>query len=167
MPLLPYSVGYKGQSIKFAKQINLVQDVEKLAQKIGEELQNPSEIAASNTLNSFNQLSRMIRQMNAKEINEAFRQLYHPDREVDTHSGKSSARNAAWKAYRDAVAEAGTPAAIDQVMEWIEENKIQGEEASQLIAGLPKTIRMPTNAVLRRFFVSLKFSLFVLTRTVS
>lgn len=39
-------------------------------------------------------------------------------------------------------------------MEWVEEKKIQGEEAAQLIAALPKTIRMPTNALLRRFYVS-------------
>lgn len=130
-----------------------------MAQKIGEELQTPSEIPASNTLNNFNVLARFIRQMNGKEINEAANQLYHPDREVDTHSGKSSVRNAAWKAYRDAVAEAGTPAAVNQVMEWVEEKKIQGEEAAQLIAALPKTIRMPTNAVLRRFFVSFHFHL--------
>lgn len=106
--MLPYFIGYKGQSIRYAKQINLVQDVEKLAQQIGEELQIPSEIPASNTLNKFNKLARLIRQMNAKEINEAGNQLFYPDREADTHSQKSSARNSAWKAYRDAVAEAGT-----------------------------------------------------------
>lgn len=131
-----------------------------MAQQIGEELQNPSEIQASNTLNKFNKLARLIRQMNGKEIKEAANQLYHPDREVDTHSVKSSVRNSAWKAYRDAVADAGTPAAINQVMEWVEEKKLEGEEAAQLIATLPKTIRMPTNAVLRRFFVSLEFRVF-------
>lgn len=132
-----------------------------MAQKIGEELQNPSEIAASNTLTTYNQLARMIRQMNGKEINEAANQLYHSDREVDTKSVKSSVRNAAWKAFRDAVAEAGTPPAANQVMEWVEEKKIQGEEAAQLIAVLPKTIRMPTNALLRRFFVSFWSFLFL------
>lgn len=125
-----------------------------MAQQIGEELQTPSEIPASNTLNTFNQLARLIRQMNGKEINEAANQLYHPDRELDAQNTKSLIRNAAWKAYRDAVAEAGTPPAANQVMEWVEEKKIQGEEAAQLIASLPKTIRMPTNALLRRFFVS-------------
>lgn len=96
----------------------------------------------------------MIRQMNGKEINEAANQLYHPDRELDANNAKSLARNAAWKAYRDAVAEAGTPPAANQIMEWVEEKKVQGEEAAQLIAALPKTIRMPTNALMRRFFVS-------------
>lgn len=128
-----------------------------MAQQIGEELQNPSEIPASNTLNNFNVLARLIRQMNGKEINEASNQLYYPYREVDTHSGKSSARRSAWTSFRDAVAEAGTPAAVNQVMEWVEDKKVQGEEAAQLIATLPKTIRMPTNAVLRRFFVSFNF----------
>lgn len=103
--------------------------------------------------------------MNAKEINEAYIQVYQSEREVDTHSLKSSERLSAWKAFRDAVAEAGTPPAVDQVFTWVEEGKIVGEDAAQVIAVLPKTIRMPTNAVLRRFFVS--FSMAFVIRTIS
>ncbi|GLV41988.1 hypothetical protein CBL_10147 [Carabus blaptoides fortunei] len=49
-PLLPYTVGYKGQSIKNAQNINIVQAVQKLAKQIGQELQEPSQMQQEDTL---------------------------------------------------------------------------------------------------------------------
>lgn len=152
-PLLPLFVGYKGQSVQNSNKVNAVKESQKLAEEIGQDLQNPNEIPNSNTLAKFNILARLIRTMNAKQIDEAGRQMFAPQSEADNHNSKSSARNSAWKAFRDATAEAGTPAAANQVMEWVEQKKVEGEEAAQLIASLPKTIRIPTESLMRRFFV--------------
>lgn len=145
-------IGYKGQSIKNAKQIKLVQEVQKLATEIGKDLQNQNDIHKLNTLAKFNILAKLIRVMDEKQIEEATRQLYAP--QADFHSEKSSARNAAWKAYRDAVVQAGTGPAVKEAMQWIENKKIDGEEAAELIATFPKTIREPTEAMQKLFFVS-------------
>lgn len=40
-------------------------------------------------------------------------------------------------------------------MQWIEQRRIHGEEAAELIAALPKTIREPTEEMQKRFFVSI------------
>lgn len=155
-PLLPFTVGYKGNSIQHAKQINVVVEVEKMAQEIGQDLQNPNKIAEANTLEKFIILVRLLRTMNAKQIDEVQRQLYAPAEQTDFQSTKSSVRNAAWKAFRDAAAEAGTPPAANQVMEWVEEKKVKGEEAAQLIATMGKSIRYPTEQLMQRFFVSIR-----------
>lgn len=145
-------VGYKGQSIMNAKGINAVHETQKMAFEIGEDLQNESEIPKQNTLDKFNILTQIIRVMSKKQMEEATRQLYAP--QADNQSQKSSARNAAWKAYRDAVAQAGTGPAVKELTEWIEGKKIDGEEAAQLIATLPRTIREPTEEMMKLFFVS-------------
>lgn len=136
-----------------AKEINPVQEVQKLATEIGKDLQNENDIPKLNTLAKFNILAQVIRILDEKQIQEATRQLYAP--QADNQSEKSSARNAAWKAYRDAVAQAGTGPAVKELMQWIENKKVDGEEASELIATLPKTIREPTEAVMKLFFVSI------------
>lgn len=152
-PLLPLSIGYKGQSIQFAKQIKLVQVAQKLAQEIGADLQNPADIPNANTLSKFSILARVIRTMSAKQIEEAGRQLFTPH--ADQHSTKSAERQAAWKAFRDACAEAGTGPAVAQVMAWVQDKNVQGEEAAQLISTLPKTIRTPTSEMMKAFYVSI------------
>lgn len=152
MPLLPLYVGYKGQSIKNAKDINVVHKVQQLAQEIGKDLQNESEIPKEDTLEKFNILAQLIRIMDKKQIEEATRQLYAP--QADNQSEKSSARNAAWKAYRDACAQAGTGPAVEEIFQWIESKRVDGEEAAELIATLPRTIREPTEEMQKSFFVS-------------
>lgn len=146
-------VGYKGNSIQNYKQINAVVEVEKLAQEIGQDLQTPNKIVEDNTLEKFIILNRLVRTMNAKQIDEVYRQLYAPEEQTDSQSTKSSVRNAAWKAFRDSVAEAGTPPAANQIMEWVEQKKVKGEEAAQLIATMGRSIRFPTEQLMRRFFV--------------
>lgn len=145
-------VGYKGQSIRNAKNINVVHEAQRLAEEIGKDLQNENDIPKENTLEKFNILAQVIRIMNKKQIEEATRQLYAP--QADNQSEKSSARNAAWKAYRDAVAQAGTGPAVQEITEWIEGKKCDGEEAAELIATLPRTIREPTEEMMKLFFVS-------------
>lgn len=159
VPLLPLYVGYKGQSIQKAKNINGVHLAQQLATEIGKDLQNENDIPKQNTLEKFNILAQVIRILNKKQIEEATRQLYAP--QADNQSEKSSARNAAWKAYRDAVAQAGTGPAVKELTEWIEAKKVDGEEAAQLIATLPKTIREPTEEMMKLFFVSRQLTLFI------
>lgn len=154
-PLLPMFVGYQGKSVQNAKQINAVVEAEKMAQEIGQDLQNPNKIAEANTLEKFTILTRFLRTMNAKQIDEVQRQLYASEEQTDSHSTKSSVRNAAWKAFRDATAEAGTPPTANQVMEWVEQKKLKGEEAAHLIATMGRSIRFPTEQLMQRFFVSI------------
>lgn len=147
-------VGYKGNSIQNYKQINAVVEAEKIAQEIGQDLQSPNKIYEANTLEKFIILARLLRTMNAKQIDEIQRQLYVTVEETDFQSTKSSVRYAAWKAFRDAAAEAGTAPTANQVMEWVEQKKVKGEEAAQLIATMGKSIRFPTEQLMQRFFVS-------------
>ncbi len=154
-PLLPMFVGYKGNSIQNYKNINVVVEVEKLAMEIGQDLQNPNKIAEANTLEKYIILTRLSRTMSAKQIDEVQRQLYAPEEQTDFQSTKSSVRNAAWKAFRDAAAEAGTAPTANQVMEWVEQKKVKGEEAAQLIATMGKSMRFPTEQFMQRFFVSI------------
>lgn len=149
--MLSLFIGYKGESIQAAKQIKLVQYSQKLAQEIAADLQNPSEIPNSNTLSKFTILARVIRTMSAKQIEEAGRQLYAPH--ADPQSTKSAERQAAWKVFRDATAEAGSGPAAAQVMAWVQDKNVQGEEAAQLISSLPKTIRTPTAEMMKAFYV--------------
>lgn len=136
-----------------AKDINPVHESQKLSIEIGKDLQNENDIPKENTLDKFTILTQVIRIMSESQIQEATRQLYAP--QADNQSEKSSARNAAWKAYRDAVVQAGTGPAVKELMQWIENKKVDGEEAAELIAALPKTIREPTEAVMKLFFVSI------------
>lgn len=148
-------VGYQGKSVQYAKQINAVVQAEEMAQEIGKDLQKLNKIAEANTLEKFVILTRFLRTMNAKQIDEIQRQLYAPEDQTDYHSTKSSERNAAWKAFRDAAAEAGTAPAAIQVMEWVEQKKVKGESAAQLIATMAQSIRFPTEKLMQRFFVSI------------
>lgn len=152
IPLLPFHVGYKGQSIQASHNVQAARDCVKIAQEIGEDIQIPSQIPKANTLAKFNILARLLRTMDQKQINEAGQQLFAPDHASDSQSAKASSRNAAWKAFRDAVAQAGTPSAFSVIKEWVEDKKIQGEEAAEVIATLPKTIRLPTEKLMKAFF---------------
>lgn len=142
-PLLPFFIGYKGQSIQNAEGINTVDKAEKLAHEIASDVQTPNEIPKSNTLSKFNILINVIRTMDAQQI----KQL--------TQSMQS--QKLAWKVYRDAVVEAGSAPAAIEVMQWIEDGRVTDEEAAELIAALPATIREPTEELQNRFFVSIVF----------
>jgi len=54
----------------------------------------------------------------------------------------------------DALTMAGTNPAITAVMKLIEQNKVTGEKAAQLVMTFALYIRHPTPALLERFFVS-------------
>ena len=143
-PFLPYALE--------AKNINARREAVNLAQEIGQELRNPSSMPKANTLGKFNILARLIRIMDAKDIHEGGQELYAPEKSGDFHSSKFAATNGAWKAYRDAVAQAGTPSAFTVIRQWIEDKKVRNEEAAEIIATLVKTIRYPTEQLMKEFF---------------
>ncbi|XP_031636119.1 vitellogenin-A1-like [Contarinia nasturtii] len=142
-PLLNYFVGNNGKSIQSRKEFNAKTEVEKLVEEISEDLENPEEIPAKNTLRKFNILAKIIRTMNAEQIEETTRALEKMDK-------KSSEKSR--KVYLDALSTAGTGPAVNQLMTLIEERKLKGEEAVEVIITLPTTIREPTEEMQRRFF---------------
>jgi hypothetical protein len=105
-------------------------------------------------LEKFNILSRLIRIMDHSQAKEAAQQLYasKPQNINDDHSEKVREQLQSWKAFRDATAQAGTGPAFTLIKEWIEEKKVQGEEAAELVASLAKTIRVPTEQLMMEFF---------------
>lgn len=58
------------------------------------------------------------------------------------------------KTYRDALGAAGTSPTLMAIEAIIKSRKVQGEEAAQLIAMLPQTVRTPTDDYLKTLFVS-------------
>lgn len=143
-PLLSLFVGDNGNTIH--DQLNAKEEVMKLAREMSEDMENPNELPKQNTLSKFNILSSLIRTMNSEQISETSRAL------VQNNYGKKI-----WQLYRDATVWAGTAPAVDEVMNWIENYHVKGEEAAELIATLPKAIREPTPEMQKRFFVSLFF----------
>jgi DNA mismatch repair ATPase MutL len=151
IPMLPYFVGYNGQTIDHASQVQSVSAVKRLAQQIGNDLQNPSQIPQRDTLAKYTLIARLVRIMNVKQLEQVTSGLYVQ------HSSSDKSRLVAWKAFRDAVATAGTSPALLIIKEWIMSRKVQNEEAAELIAVLPNTARLPTPQYMKAFFVSLDF----------
>lgn len=60
------------------------------------------------------------------------------------------------KAFRDAVAEAGTLPALVTIADWIRSNKIEGEEAAGVVGALPRTALTPTPEYLNALSVSIQ-----------
>lgn len=148
-PLLNYFIGNKGHSIQNEKEFNAQTEVQKLAEEIGQDLSGDvSEVPVKQTLRKFNVLAKIIRTMNADKIEETTRYFDGKDQKTAEKSRK---------VYRDALLSAGTGPAITELMRWIEEGKLKGEEAAELIASFPKTIREPTEDMQQRFFVSWDF----------
>jgi hypothetical protein len=58
------------------------------------------------------------------------------------------------KAFRDAVAEAGTLPALTSIIRWIHSNKLAEAEAAEIVAALPRSAITPTPDYIKSFFVS-------------
>lgn len=145
-PLLNYFIGNKGGSIQNSKQFNAPAQVQYLVEEISADLEDANEMPIKNTLRKFNILAKVIRTMNTEQIEKTTRMIEE----------KNNQRSMARKVYRDALVSAGTGPAITELMKWIEEERMTGEEAAEVIAAFPKTIREPTEQMLQRFFVSIQ-----------
>lgn len=143
-PFLPFALEQNN--------IKAQREAEKLAQEIAEETQNPNSMPKSETLTKFNILTRLVRIMTQKEIHDAAQKYYISDDATDSQSSSQAKRSAAWKAFRDAVAEAGTPASFATIAQWIQENKVRENEAASLIATQVNAIRYPTEEVMNAFY---------------
>lgn len=145
-PLLNYFIGNKGGSIQNSKQFNAPAQVQSLVEEISADLEDANEMPIKNTLRKFNILAKVIRTMNAEQIEKTTRLIEEKDNQ----------RSMTRKVYRDALVSAGTGPAVSEMMKWIEEERMTGEEAAEVIAAFPKTIREPTEQMLQRFFVSIQ-----------
>jgi hypothetical protein len=61
-------------------------------------------------------------------------------------------------AFRDAVAEAGTLPALLTIHDWIRSSKIEGEEAAEVVAALPRSALLPTPEYLDAMSVSINIT---------
>lgn len=146
-PLQELFIGDDGKSVQ--NSLNVKEECIKLAKEVSEDLESANDIPKRHTLWKYNMLTNLIRTMDSAQLSETSKAV--------VENGKD---NKYWKSYRDAVANAGTGPAVNEVMKWIENYHIKGEEAADLIANMPKSIRHPTEEMQRRFFVSLNFPLF-------
>lgn len=121
-------------------------NAQKLLQDIAQQLQNPNNIPKADFLSKFNILVRVIASMSTEQLAQTSRSI-----EV----GKSSnniVKSDMWMIYRDAVAQAGTLPAFQQIKTWIQTQKLQGEEAAQVVTTLANTLRYPTKDVMSQFY---------------
>lgn len=160
IPFLPYFVGYMGHSIQHAKEVNVNQVVKKLVEEIAQQLLEPSHIPEKNTLDRYSILTRVIQTMNVKQLQQATQDLYVKT-EMETEA-PVTVRQKGWMVFRDAVVQAGTGPTLMIIKEWILNRNIEGEEAAEVVAALPKTTIYPTTEYMQNFFVSLLNFIFML-----
>ncbi|EFA11302.1 vitellogenin [Tribolium castaneum] len=141
-PLLPFTVGYDGQAI--SKKQNIKESARNLAKKIGQEFQQSQNIPERNTVGKFLILSSLVKVMDKDEMKQVADQLYTQE--------QHGAAAAAWVAYRDAVAEAGTGPALLNIQEWIREGKISREEAAEVVSTAAVSARQPTEKYMKVYF---------------
>ncbi|CAH0562627.1 unnamed protein product [Brassicogethes aeneus] len=147
-PFLPFSIGYKGQSVKTEQGFNVVEKVEKLSQEIGKYVQQPETILKKFVLDKFTILTQLVRIMNADELQKVSQKLYSQEQHGEKY--------AAWIAFRDAVAQAGTGPAFLTIEQWIQTDKIQSQEAAIVISTMARAVREPTVEYIRKFFELIK-----------
>ncbi|XP_048486868.1 vitellogenin isoform X1 [Plutella xylostella] len=120
--------------------------VQKLVQEIAQQLQNPNNMPKADTLTKFNIVVRLIAGMSQEQLALTSRSI---------EAAKASdiiIKNDMWMVYRDAVTQAGSMPAFHQIQTWIKTKKLQGEEAAQVVATLPKTLQYPTKDLMIQFF---------------
>lgn len=121
-------------------------NVQKLLQDIAQQLQNPNNMPKADFLSKFSILVRVIAVMSTEQLTQTSRSI-----EV-AKSSNNIVKADMWMIYRDAVVQAGTLPAFQQIKTWIQSKKIQGEEAAQVVTTLATTLRYPTKEVMNQFF---------------
>lgn len=157
IPMHFYSIGNRGHSIQNSEELNVQNAIEQILSEIVEDLQDPNELPKKQTLRKFNVLSKVIRTMNTQQIEETTSRIMNANEQNRQNMSKRS------KVYTDALMSAGTGPAVTEIMRLIEQQRIRDEAAAELIAQLPRNLRLPTEEMQKRFFVSSKliFVLFV------
>lgn len=121
-------------------------NAQKLVQELAQQLQNPNNMPKADFLSKFNILVRVIASMSWEQLSLTSRSI-----EV-AKSSNNKIKADMWMIYRDAVAQAGTMPAFQQIKTWILNKKIQEEEAAQVVATLVFTLRYPTKEIMTQFF---------------
>lgn len=119
---------------------------QKLLLDAAQQLQNPNNMPKSEFLTKFNILVRLLASMSSDQL----AQITH-----SIEAGKTAnniVKADMWMIFRDAVVQAGTPPAFQQIKAWIKSKKIQNEEAAQVISSLARTLRYPTKEIMIQFF---------------
>ncbi|XP_056646762.1 vitellogenin-like [Diorhabda sublineata] len=146
-PMLPYTIGNKGFSIK--NDIDIVQSVVSIAQEIGSDLQDPRKTLAENTLAKFINLIKLVRTMDQQELKRAGNDLYYTNNE-------DLSRYAAWATYRDVVAESGSLQSLLVIQSWIESRNLKLMEAAYVIAQMMNSVQTPTTEYIKTLFEFVK-----------
>lgn len=144
VPLLPYYVGYMGKSIKTAPSFNIISKAIDIALDIGKNMEDPIKIPKYSTLSKYIILSSLIRVMSFHEIKAVTEQLYHRN--------DLNPKDIALKAFRDALAEAGTGPALKVIEYLILSGKMKNEEAAETVSGMAQSVREPTEAYVKSFY---------------
>lgn len=164
-PLLPYFVGYQGESIQKLEKNNAKKVVHLLI-NIGMELQHiyaRSKDRALEILDKVTLLTRLISTMNSNQIAEVENLLSTYIDEIKPYKSLFIAsiinpiimKQITRDIFRDIVAQTGTGPALITITNWIKNKKLEGIEAAWIIAKIPKTARVPTAEYVHTFFVSL------------
>lgn len=148
-PMHFYSIGNKGHSIQNSEEFNAQNAIQQLVWEIVEDLQDPNELPKKQTIRKFNILSKVLRTMNIQQIQETTSRIMNANEDNRQPMNKSR------KVYTDALVSAGTGPAVTEIMRLIEQQRVRGEMAAELIAQLSKNLRLPTEEMQKRFFVSL------------
>lgn len=158
-PMLSYFIGNHGNSIQKNNKVNVVRSVVSIAREIGNDLQKSDRVSEEHTLEKFTILTRLIRTMNAEQIDAVQNDVFENPRstnQITQDSQEKSSRRNAWIAARDAIAQAGTGPALVNIKKMVKNKQIQGFEAAGVIDSMAKSTRTPTLEYMDAFFVSIK-----------
>ncbi|KAJ8985867.1 hypothetical protein NQ317_006241, partial [Molorchus minor] len=144
-PLLPYTTGNSGRSIRQNKNVNIKEIAKKTAQAIGMDLQDHELSLRRDSLSRFTILTSLVRLMTPEELKQVATDLY-------SQSSQGAYQRDAWNAYRDAVAESGTGPAFIAIQEWIQTQKIKESEAATIVSTMTRAVRVPTDEYMQSFF---------------
>jgi len=157
-PLLPYFVGYKGKTIHNAEEVDVMEAAALLIKELPENIDSTQLRGFQpGLLDKFTILTRLIRTMNCKQINELQEKVTAISTPENLNDElKKEYHQYYWSVLRDAVAHAGTGPAFITIKDWIMKKQLKGLEAARIISKLPKTLRTPTTDYIRAFFVSIR-----------
>ncbi|OAD61537.1 Vitellogenin, partial [Eufriesea mexicana] len=151
IPFLSEFVGSKGKVIDESVKTK----VKDLLFEVAYELDDPSNIPDTYTLEKLSIVCSLLRTMNKDEIFAIDNKLRYSD-ELKSGSKTQVIKENVWSMFRDAITQTGTGPAFLLIKNWIEKEDIKVVEASQILMRLPKTVLMPTTEYVRAFFELVK-----------
>ncbi|XP_036147441.1 uncharacterized protein LOC105839512 [Monomorium pharaonis] len=159
-PLLPYFIGYKGNSIQ-KSEVDYVSEAARLiGQIIGDLQYGPFDIlkgSIPDVSEPYIILVQLVRTMNVKQIAEIenkLPELFSQDKR-NSFSNKDQNKlydQTAWDVFSNAVANAGTGPALITIKNWIKNGKLEGSRVSHIIPKIAKSALTPTEEYVKAFF---------------